>query len=189
MDEYIISMFIDDELDLDEKIEFVEKVHESAEFKDETIAFLTQEKELRTEPVEHDADITVPLPDLPTRKRHNIFNPLGIATAALAAAVVIMTFVLLLQQQISPAQYRFVLYQPDVAKAEIAGTFTDWQRLPMNELGTSGYWEIQLDLPKGEHRFSYILEGDKRIADPTVLTREFDDFGGENSILYVGNSI
>jgi len=186
MDEYIISMFIDDELDLDEKIEFVEKVHKSAVFKDETISLLTQEKHLRQEPVEH-----IPSVSLPVRKKRMsaAFIPFTIATAALAVTVVILTFVLMIQQQTTPSTYRFVLYQPETARAEIAGSFTDWQRLPMNELGTSGYWEIQLDLPRGEHRYSYILEGDKHIADPTVLTREFDDFGGENSILYVGNSI
>ena len=186
MDEYIISMFIDDELDLDEKIDFVEKAHESEEFKNETISLLNQEKELRCDPVEHIPAVTVPML---ARKRHPVFIPFTIATAALAVTVVILTFVLLLQYQTGTSSYRFVLYQPDTARAEIAGSFTDWQRLPMNELGTSGYWEIQLNLPKGEHRFSYILEGNKRIADPTVLTRELDDFGGENSILYVGNSI
>jgi hypothetical protein len=55
----------------------------------------------------------------------------------------------------------------------------------MKRVGTSGYWEVTLDLPEGEHRFSYILEGNRRLADPTILTREHDDFGGENSILEV----
>ena len=44
MQDYLISMFIDDELDLDHKIEFVEIVHEDRKFKDETVGFLRQEK-------------------------------------------------------------------------------------------------------------------------------------------------
>jgi 1,4-alpha-glucan branching enzyme len=72
-----------------------------------------------------------------------------------------------------------------VTQAEIAGTFTGWRRIPLNQIGTSGYWDITLRLPGGEHRFTYILDGEKKFADPTVATRELDDFGGQNSIISV----
>jgi 1,4-alpha-glucan branching enzyme len=81
--------------------------------------------------------------------------------------------------------HRFVIYQPEVEKVEIAGSFTQWQTVPMNRIGSSGYWDLILDLPRGEHRFTYLLEGNRRIVDPTVPTREKDDFGGENSVLSV----
>jgi len=42
-----------------------------------------------------------------------------------------------------------------------------------------------LELPEGEYRFSYIVEGGRRLTDPTIAVREIDDFGGENSILRV----
>lgn len=186
MSEYIISMFIDDELDLDDKIEFVEKVHDNKKFKDETVSLLHQEKELRLDPVAHVPHVAAAFP---RRPRFRIFHPAYVATAALAVAVVILTFTFLVQQQTGPAPYRFVIYRPDVTQAEITGSFTDWQRIPMNELGTSGYWEISLDIPKGDHRFVYILEGEERFADPTILTRELDDFGGENSILSLNNRV
>ena len=51
--------------------------------------------------------------------------------------------------------------------------------------GASGYWEAVLEVPAGEHRLCYIIEGRIRIPDPTILIREKDDFGGENSILAV----
>jgi 1,4-alpha-glucan branching enzyme len=81
--------------------------------------------------------------------------------------------------------HRFVLYQPDVSRVEISGSFLDWEAVPMKKSGTSGYWEVVLQLPAGEHRLCYILEGSRRIADPTIPIREKDDFGGENSILAV----
>ncbi len=186
MNDIIISMFIDDELGLDDKIEFVEKVHARADFKDETVSLLNQEKLLRTDPVEHFSPVAIPSP---RRSRKMLLFPVGIAAAALAVAVVILTFSLVLQQQMSPTPYRFVIYRPDVTQAEITGSFTDWERLPMNKLGQSGYWEIDLDLPRGEHRFVYILGGDERVADPTVPAREADDFGGVNSILNLGDRI
>jgi len=100
--------------------------------------------------------------------------------------VALIVFFILYHPQPDPTtSHRFVIYRPDVTKAEIAGTFTGWQRIPINRIGVSGYWDITLSLPSGEHRFTYILDGEKRFADPTVLARELDDFGGRNSIISV----
>ena len=52
MKDYLISSYIDDELDLDEKIEFVETVHAHLGFKDETVELLHQEKLVRGEVVD-----------------------------------------------------------------------------------------------------------------------------------------
>jgi 1,4-alpha-glucan branching enzyme len=73
-----------------------------------------------------------------------------------------------------------------VDKVEISGSFIDWKVLPLSKVGSSGYWQIELKVPEGEHRYTYIIGDGLRIADPTILTREQDDFGGENSILFVG---
>ena len=35
---------------------------------------------------------------------------------------------------------------------------------------------------------TYIVDGRQRLTDPTIQTREQDDFGGYNSILYVDGS-
>jgi 1,4-alpha-glucan branching enzyme len=109
---------------------------------------------------------------------------MAIFASGLAAALILFFFTQPPKEQLSAA-HRFVIYQPGVEQVEITGSFTDWRTLPMNRAGTSDYWEITIDVPVGEHRFSYILEGDQQLADPTVLTREKDDFGGENSILEV----
>ena len=50
---YLISKFIDNELDLDDKIEFVGRVHEDNIFKDESTALLEMEKIIRTDVVDH----------------------------------------------------------------------------------------------------------------------------------------
>ena len=61
MQDYLISMFIDDELDLDNKIEFVETVHEDRNFKDETVGFLRQEKMICSEVVAEVPSVKVQL--------------------------------------------------------------------------------------------------------------------------------
>lgn len=178
---YLISKFIDNELDIDDKIEFVERVHEDRDFKDESIDLLGMEKIIRADVVDHVPPVKIKI----KKKRFSFgFRPLGLLVSA-AAAALILFFIFSPGAQNQSSSHRFVIYRPDVTKAEIAGTFTGWQRIPMNRIGSSGYWDITVKLPFGEHRFTYILDGEKRFADPTVPTRELDDFGGRNSIISV----
>ena len=181
MQDYLISMFIDDELNLDNKIEFVETVHEDLKFKDETVDFLRQEKMIRTEVVDNLPFVKVRLKE---KTGFPLWRPMAIFASGLAAALVLFFFTQSPKEQLSTA-HRFVIYQPGVEQVEITGSFTEWRALPMIRAGNSDYWEVTINVPAGEHRFSYILEGDQRLADPTILTREKDDFGGENSILEV----
>ena len=179
MKDYMISMFIDDELDFAEKIEFVESVHADAVVKNETINLLRQEMRIGSAVVRR-----VPVIEVKTRPKLSFafLRPVTVFASGLAVALVILFFALP-EQKISFVPYRFVIYQPEVEQVEITGSFTGWNTLPMKKMGTTGYWEITLDLQQGEHRYSYILESDEQIPDPTVMTREKDDFGGQNSIL------
>lgn len=181
MKDYLISPFIDDELTLEDKIDFVNEVGGSEVFKEEAIELLKQEKRIRSPIVDH-------VPGMQFKVRRSRFPrylyPAGLLGSAVAAAVAI--FLLIMSpHEARTFPHRFVIYQPEVEKVEIAGSFTQWQTVPMNRIGSSGYWDLILDLPRGEHRFTYLLEGNRRIVDPTVPTREKDDFGGENSVLSV----
>jgi len=181
---YLISMFMDNELGLDEKIEFVKKVREDREFYGESLELLEQERLIRSDPV-----TIVPSVQFKEKKRLIdlfIFNPFGRFASVGALAVVILLFIFSIQESSPVSVYhRFVIYKPEVSKVAISGSFTDWEVLPLKRIGASGYWQIELNVPQGEHRYTYILEEGERVADPTILTREQDDFGGENSILFV----
>jgi hypothetical protein len=87
MNDYMISMFIDDELDLDDKVEFVERVHGDKPFKDETIDLLRQEKLIRSEVV----DRVLPV-ELNVRKRlpRSLLRPVCVVASTLAAATVFL---------------------------------------------------------------------------------------------------
>ncbi|HDP26523.1 MAG TPA: hypothetical protein ENN34_13955 [Deltaproteobacteria bacterium] len=190
MKEHMISQFIDDELGLDEKIEFVEEIHRDEAFTNEAREFLLLEKTLRSEVVEAVPEVSVPF----ARRVlfFSLLRPVNLAFMTMAAALVILTAALVSQHQETVAHpvtsHRFVLYEPGASSVEIAGNFTGWERVSMNRVGEIGYWELNLDLSRGEHRFVYLLEGDERILDPTVLLRERDDFDGENSVLFIGES-
>ena len=177
----MISLFIDNELSLDEKTKFVKRVHEDRAFKDDSIELLEQEKLIRSRVVDR-----VPALKFKTRRAvvRPILRPVGLFASGLTLGLLV--FFLYWPFHVSTSvHHRFVIHRPDVSQAEIAGTFTEWKRIRMNRVGSSGYWEITLDLPEGEHRFTYILDSHNQIADPTIPTREQDDFGGENSILLV----
>ena len=184
---YSISMFIDDELDIDEKISFIENILKDELFKDETLQLLNQEKDLRGEVVEHIPSIQVKVPFYRKRSLRPFFQPMGLAASALVAIVIFLIFSIPSPKP-SLITKRFVIYRPDVSQVEIAGDFTDWKRIPMQRISNSGYWEISFELKKGEHRFSYILDGRQPFADPTMLAHEPDDFGNEDSIFYVGQN-
>jgi len=182
MSSQMISMFIDDELTLDDKIGFVETIHESKQFKEETVELLQQERLLRSDPVER-------YPAVEIRSRRLSFlrflRPLGLVTAGAALSLLIL-FLPPTQPKAPDTPYRFVLYRPDVSRVDIAGSFTGWKALPMKQAGSSGYWEYTSNLPSGEHRFTYVLNGSVRMPDPTIQTREGDDFGSENTVLSIG---
>lgn len=180
MMDHMISMFIDNELDLNDKIEFVKIVHADGTFRDQTVDLLVQEKLIRSEVVKRIPQVKI---DLKTRVALS-WRPMALWGSTLAAALILLFFSFP-SQMAPPNLYRFVIYQPDISHAEITGSFTAWQNIPLKRVGDTGYWEIMLKVPKGEHRFSYILDRRQRFSDPTVPGRELDDFGGENSILVI----
>jgi len=181
MMDQVISLFIDNELGLNGKMEFVKKVHTDKAFMDQTVSLLEQETLLRSHVVERTPQVRM------ARKRSYhlpLWRPTAVLGSALAAALIIWLYFVPSKVTLE-TPYRFVIYQPHISRAEITGTFTHWRNLPMKRTGEKGYWEITLPVPKGEHRFIYILDGKQRFPDPTIASREQDDFGGENSILSI----
>lgn len=187
MMEYLSSMYIDDEMSMDEKIKFIEKIHDDDMFYKQTLDLLDQEQMISQ------------LPDLPediSGKRwespvlpniFRFFKPLAFAASGFAAAAILLFY---LYPSTGQSVYtdRFVLFEPSAHQVELVGSFTQWKRIPMKRLGNSGYWELILPVSSGENRFAYILDNTLQIADPTMPLREKDDFGGENSILLVGEN-
>ena len=190
MNETLISQFIDDELALDEKIVFVESVQNDDDFAVETLALLRQEQLLEALPKTLPKSIDLPQPQQWSWSRlsRSPLSPRLLATAATLAMAVGLTMFFVPRQVPPPlpVPHRFVVFLPQAEEAKIVGTFTDWQPLAMERAGSSGYWSITLPLPPGEHRYSYLLKEGQHVLDPTVVAREEDDFGGENSLLTIG---
>ncbi len=192
MKEYLISLFIDNELDIDEKITFVETVHTDHPFAGETLSLLRQEKRLRADLVD---PVTIPaMPPIPKIRASwsDLFSLWFRPLAGFVTAMLLVGLVTLLQPRpiVSPPKelHRFVVYLPESSRARIVGTFTGWRPVPMERVG-SGYWTLTLPIAIGEQRYSYLIDNDKQIPDPTVAAREQDDFGGENSVIEIQGAI
>jgi len=184
--EVLISQFIDDELNLDEKITFVQEVRTDRAFSDETIELLETEKLLRKQET-----IVPPVPVF-REKRRNFLIPFGISSLTAAAAVLLLIFRLgtaPAENVQPPAEYRFIVHIPEAEKVELAGSFSRWNTIEMKKTDASGYWQVSLPLANGEYAYSFIVDGKERMPDPTVKARQADDFGGENSIISIGEKI
>ncbi|MEW5734260.1 MAG: glycogen-binding domain-containing protein [Thermodesulfobacteriota bacterium] len=186
MQDPLISQFIDDELDLKEKRAFLTELSRDPAFAREALALVEQEIALCCDPA-----FAVETPPMPAPPRLRLLGK-GTAALALAAAMLLVSLGILyrahlqsLSQGPAVVMHRFVLYQPGATDVEISGSFNDWTPVAMHRAGSSGYWEAVLALPPGEHRFSYLVGPGGRVPDPTLLARERDGFGGENSILKV----
>ena len=186
--DHLNSLFIDDEMTIEEKVSFVRHLKKNPSAGNDVLHLLKQEMLLRGKVVTQIPKITFASITPWQKIGAFLLQPKRLITASLAVAAAVLMFFLWSPQTVLQPN-RFVIYRPDVTRAEITGSFTNWQRVPMQAVGNSGYWEIVLVLPEGEHRFSYILDGRDSFPDPTILTKEQDDFGGQNSVLLVGNTV
>lgn len=183
--DYMASMYIDNELDLVEKGTFLENIRAQDDFYYETVALLQQEQLLRQHP-EKLFNMVEKKDAFNLKNRiKNLFKPM--IYIGTGCALTMIFFVMQLNDMPNSliTTKRFVLFEPDAVKVQLTGTFNDWQKMDMIQVGTTGYWELNIQVPDGEHRFTYILDDHRRIADPTQPHREKDDFGGENSIIDV----
>lgn len=194
--DHMISQYIDDELSLDDKIEFVRAVHGDVAFQKEAVALLAQEKVLRRTLAAKARE--TPAEALADRRplARPFFGPLGWSGWAVAGLLLFILAGTVLRESrvVEPSPsiagpatrlHRFVIFKPGIASAEISGSFTGWRKVPLRPATTDGYWEVTLELEAGEHRFVYILDNETLFPDPTVPARETDDFGASNSILRV----
>jgi hypothetical protein len=101
----MISMFIDDELDYDEKIEFVEEVHADVTVKEEILSLLKQEKKLHSNFTDRVPVIKV---DIRPKLILQFWRPLAFFMSGVAAAFVIF-FSTQPELKIAAVPYRFVI--------------------------------------------------------------------------------
>ena len=145
------------------------------------------------------------MPPLPSQRRRGLFRrlvqmlwaprefsirPAYALAAAACVAVVLLVSVRQLRSgvpQIATAvddPQVFVQFRLDTpaSRVQLAGTFTNWQ--PRYDLRESapGIWTITVPLKQGVHDYSFVVDGQRWVPDPSA-PQIGDGFGGTNSRL------
>ncbi len=117
-----------------------------------------------------------------------------IAGLGLAAAIAVLVWVLPsrtprqsepLPPDVTPVQ--FVVVAPGAESVSLVGDFNDWDaRLtPMRAARDGRLWTVTLPLTSGRHRYAFLVDGTRWLADPSA-PRAQDDFGAPSSVVTVG---
>ncbi len=80
---------------------------------------------------------------------------------------------------------RFLLHDHLAREVSVVGSWDGWQSpgLPARQL-EGGIWEATLRRPSGgPHRYKFLLDGVRHIADPANPARSHDGYGAWNSVL------
>ena len=82
---------------------------------------------------------------------------------------------------------RFDLSAPDAREVAVAGSFNGWRPESMQMVrGAGGVWSVTVPLAIGEHRYQFVVDGQRWVPDPTAQALADDGFGGRNSVIVVG---
>jgi hypothetical protein len=81
---------------------------------------------------------------------------------------------------------QFIMVSPSANSVSVIGQFNDWDlsATPMAFDSVHGAWSVTIPLPPGRHEFQYIIDGKKRLNDPT-LPQVSSDFGSPNSVITI----
>ena len=117
--------------------------------------------------------------------------------SALAAAAVLASLALWLGGRVArrattaarpdTAVVQFVFIAQGAASVALVGDFNDWDATstPMRPAMQGGLWSVAVPLPPGRHRYAFLIDGSRWLADPGA-PRAQDDFDTPSSIVTVG---
>jgi hypothetical protein len=80
---------------------------------------------------------------------------------------------------------QFTFYQKGLKSVSVVGSFNDWDdsATPMKEV-SEGVWSVSLPLRPDVYQYQFILDGDRRVTDPS-MPEVASDFGSPNSVVTV----
>jgi len=81
---------------------------------------------------------------------------------------------------------QFVLVAPGAKSVALVGDFNDWDAAATPLHAASGAWSVALRLVPGRHRYAFVLDGVRWIADPLAPPAPDDDFESPGSVVTVG---
>jgi hypothetical protein len=82
---------------------------------------------------------------------------------------------------------QFVLVAPGAQHVALVGDFNDWdvRATPLASTPAGGVWTIEVPLAPGRHRYAFVVDGARWLADPAAPRATGDDFGTPSSVVTV----
>lgn len=83
---------------------------------------------------------------------------------------------------------RFELRAPNASRVSLTGSFNDWKadRIELERNEATGMWTGTISLVPGRYEYSFVIDGEQWMPDPTAHAQVDDGFGQVNSVLVVG---
>lgn len=80
---------------------------------------------------------------------------------------------------------RFTYLEPEAHSVAVAGDFSNWEPIPLREhrMDDKQVWTAQLQIPRGEHRYMFVVNETTWVTDPLAGHYRDDGFGKTNAIL------
>lgn len=80
---------------------------------------------------------------------------------------------------------RFFYVNEQAESVAIAGDFSDWEPIPLDQKMVNGetVWTGNIQMERGEHRYMYIIDGEKWKTDPLANRYKEDGFGYRNAVI------
>ncbi len=107
----------------------------------------------------------------------------GVASSALAAGLL---FAVLGRDTASTRPIELRLSAP-ASQVMVVGDFNDWDpdATPLRPGNEGGTWRVELRLPPGRYRYTFLVDGRRWVPDPAEPRAADDDFGAPTSVLTV----
>jgi hypothetical protein len=82
---------------------------------------------------------------------------------------------------------QFVLVAPDARGVSLVGDFNDWDvaATQLRPAAAGGVWTIEVPLAPGRHRYAFVVDGKRWLADPAAPRAVDDDFGTPSSVVTI----
>lgn len=80
---------------------------------------------------------------------------------------------------------RFVFVDRDAESVAVAGDFSDWEPIQLSRQTINGEvaWTGIVPLPRGQHRYMFVKDGERWATDPLAGRYIDDGFGNKNAVI------
>lgn len=82
---------------------------------------------------------------------------------------------------------RFLYIADQASSVAVAGDFSGWDPVPLEAKTIDGeqVWTAVVPLPKGEHQYMFVVDGEKWVTDPLAPVQRSDGFGNRNAVISI----